>query len=88
MSNGRRKNCYPVKVNGKVHTYMKSPFEIRTELLYMAQNYYNEQARLQAEYLKNATSLTVDQIDKYKTLYSVDEWLQLANRLNGFVSSK
>jgi hypothetical protein len=69
----------------------KNPFEIRAEMLQLAKDYMDQQfyTNIQfAEKLMEQNKLTADHFkDAYK-MYSMDELMEKAKELYGFVSKK
>ena len=69
----------------------KNPFEIRAEMLQLAKEYMDQQYHINiqfAERLMEQNKLTADHFkDAYK-MYSMDELMEKAKELYGFVSKK
>ena len=69
----------------------KNPFEIRAEMLQLAKEYMDQQYHMNiqfAEKLMEQNKLTADHFkDSYK-MYSMDELMEKAKELYGFVSKK
>jgi len=69
----------------------KNPFEIRAEMLQLAKDYMDQQYSMNiqfAEKLMEQNKLTADHFkDAYK-MYSMDELMEKAKELYGFVSKK
>jgi hypothetical protein len=69
----------------------KNPFEIRAEMLQLAKDYMDQQYHMNiqfAEKLMEQNKLTADHFkDAYK-MYSMDELMEKAKELYGFVSKK
>lgn len=74
----------------------KSPYEIRLELLQMAQQHLESAFRLQMEYATKALQLATDaqwkSAEQLKAMmpstYTMDDVLKKANELYGFVQKK
>ena len=69
----------------------KNPFEIRAEMLQLAKEYMDQQYHMNiqfAERLMEQNKLTADHFkDAYK-MYSMDELMDKAKEMYGFVSKK
>ena len=69
----------------------KNPFEIRAEMLKLAKDYMDQQYHMNiqfAERLMEQNKLTADHFkDAYK-MYSMDELMDKAKEMYGFVSKK
>jgi hypothetical protein len=69
----------------------KNPFEIRAEMLQLAKDYMDQQYQMNiqfAEKLMEQNKLTADHFkDAYK-MYRMDELMEKAKELYGFVSKK
>lgn len=69
----------------------KNPFEIRQEVLAMAKEYMDQAWHLNAEFMRQMfeqNKVTVEEMKKALTPYSIDELMKKAQEFYGFVCKK
>ena len=69
----------------------KNPFEIRTEMLSLAKDYMDQQYHMNvqfAEKMMDAGKIQMEEFQKITEMYSMDELMDKAKEMYGFVSNK
>jgi hypothetical protein len=69
----------------------KNPFEIRTEMLTLAKDYMDKQHELQIQLMNDMYEQgkkTYEEVQKAYEMYSMDDLMDKAKEMYGFVSNK
>lgn len=69
----------------------KNPFEIRAEVMELAKDYMDKQQQLNLEFANRMVEeglKTLEEVQSYYKMYSVDDLQEMAKKMYSFVTTK